>query len=88
MNLNIWRDFQICISVPLRLQLRKNLNINSPSNKISDLSVFWHDLQLEYLVVSETKLDSSFLSAQFLLENHEIREWRDKEGHEEGLLSL
>ena len=52
----------------LRLQNRKYpliryLNINSRRNKISDLRVLLHDLQLEYFVSSESKLDDSFPSA-------------------------
>ena len=31
-------------------------------------------LQLEYFVLSETKLDDSFPSAQFYIENFEIRD--------------
>ena len=38
-------------------------------------------MQLEYLVVRETKLDSSFPCAQFALENYEIRAKRDRDGH-------
>ena len=39
-----------------------------------------HDLQLDYLVVSETKLDDSFPSGQFAIESYEIRERRDRDG--------
>ena len=61
----------------LRLQHRKNpltgyLNINSLRKKMSDLRVLLHDLQLEYFVISETKLDDSFPSAQFAIKNYEI----------------
>ena len=37
-----------------------------------------HDLQLEYFVISETKLDDSFPFAQFTIENYEIRGRRDR----------
>ena len=36
-----------------------------------------HDLQLEYFVISGTKLGGSFPSAQFAIESYEIRETRD-----------
>ena len=75
----------------LRLHHRKNLligylNINSLRNKISDLRVLLHDLQLEYFVISETKLDDSFPSAQFAIENYKIRARRDRDGHGGGLI--
>ena len=76
-NLQILQD--------LRLQLRKNpligyLNVNRLKNKISDLRVLLHDLQLEYFVICGTKLDGSFPSAQFAIESYEIRETRDRDG--------
>ena len=36
-------------------------------------------LQLDYFVVSETKLDSSFPSAQFHIGNYEIRNRKDRD---------
>ena len=44
-------DFQICISVPL--------NIHNLRNKVSDLGEILKDLLLDYLVISETKLDET-----------------------------
>ena len=38
-----------------------------------------HDLEPEYFVISETKLDDNFPSAQFAIENYEIRGRRDKD---------
>ena len=47
-----------------------------------------HDLQLEYFVISETKLDDSFPSAQFAIENYKIRARRDRDGHGGGLIEF
>ena len=44
-----------------------------------------HDLQLYYFVISETKLDDSFPSAQFAIENNEIWGRRDRDGHGAGM---
>ena len=57
-------------------------SINSLRNKITDVSVFMQYVQLDYFVVSETKLDNSFLSAQFMLSNYGVRarKNRDKNG--------
>ena len=58
------------------------LNIPSLRNKIVDLREVFGKLQLDYFVLSETKLDDSFPSAQFYIENFEIRNrrGRDKNG--------
>ena len=77
----------------LRLQHRKNLficylNINSLRNNISDLWVLLYDLQLVYFVVSETKLDGTLPTAQFAIENYEIRAWRGRGGHRGGLIEF
>ena len=55
------------------------MNINSLRHKISDLRILLHDLEPEYFVISETKLDDNFPSAQFAIENYEIRGRRDKD---------
>ena len=44
-------------------------NINSLGNKIIDLSVIIEHLNLDYFVISETKLDD-FPNAQFDLNEH------------------
>ena len=49
------------------------LNMNSSKNKITDLRVFLHSIKMDYFVLSETKLESNSLSAQFNLDNYEIR---------------
>ena len=51
------------------------------------------DLQLEVFVLSETKLseaklDESFSSAHFAIENYKIRVRRDRYGHEGGLIEF
>ena len=47
-----------------------------------------NDLQLEYFVINETTLDDSFPSAQFAIENYEIRGRRDRDGHVGGLIKF
>ena len=47
-----------------------------------------HDLQLEYFVISETNLDDSFPSAQFAIENYDIRARRDRDVHGGGLIEF
>ena len=49
------------------------LTINFLRNKITDVRELIGRLQLDCFVISETKLDSSFLSAQFHIADHEIR---------------
>ena len=49
------------------------LNINSLQNKVTDLRIIFTDLSLDYFVLSETKLDENFPTAQFTLEGYEIR---------------
>ena len=55
------------------------LNINSLGNKIVDVREVFGKLQLDYLVLSETKLDDSFTSAQFYIENFEIKNPRRRD---------
>ena len=55
------------------------LNINSLRSKIVDVREVFGKLQLDYFVLSEAKLDDSFPSAQFYIENFEIRNWRDRD---------
>ena len=45
-------------------------------------------LQLDYFVQSETKLDHSFPSAQFYIENFEIRNRRDRDDNGGGLIEF
>ena len=45
-------------------------------------------MQLDYFVISQTKLDGSFQSAQFAIENYEIRERRDRNGHGGALIAF
>ena len=77
----------------LRLKHRKipligYLNINSLRNKISDLRVLLHDLQLKYFVISETNIDDSFPSAQFTIENYELGQEETEMGHGGGLIEF
>ena len=46
------------------------------------------NLQLDYFVLSETKLDDSFPFAQFYIENFEIRNRRDRDKNGGGLIEF
>ena len=62
------------------------LNINSLRNKIIDLREAVRELSLDYFVLSETKLDDSFPSAQFTIGDYEIRGRKDRNKHGGGLI--
>ena len=64
------------------------LNINSLRNKIHDLGLIIHDVPLDYFVISETKLDNSFINAQLTINNYEIRARRDRDKHGGGLIEF
>ena len=49
------------------------LNKNSVHNKTADLEIFIQNIPLDYLVLSETKLDESFPNAQVNLDRYETR---------------
>ena len=77
----------------LRFEYQKNLlcgflNINRLRNKIHDLREIIHDVPLDYLVISETKLDDRFPNAQFTKTNYEIRARRDRDKHGGRLLEF
>ena len=57
-------------------------------NKVIDLKEILGYLSPDYLVLSETKLDDSFPSAQFSLPNYEIRARRDRDNNEGGLIEF
>ena len=62
------------------------LNINSLRNKVIDLEENLKDLPLDYIVISETKLDESFPNSQFKLSGYEVRARRDRHKHGGGLI--
>ena len=64
------------------------LNINSLRNKIIDVREVIGKLSLDYFVISETKLDESFPSAQFNISNYEIRNRRDRDKNGGGLIEF
>ena len=77
----------------LRLKYPRNpligyLNINSLRNKIIDVRELIGRLQLDYFVISETKLDSSFPSAQFHIGDYEIGNRRDRNKSGGGLIEF
>ena len=77
----------------LRLKYPRNslvgyLNINSLRNKIIDVREMIGRLQLDCSVIRETKLDSSFPSAQFHIGDDEIRNRRDRDKSGGGLIEF
>ena len=62
------------------------LNINSVRNKIADLRIIIQNIPLNYLALSETKLDECFPNAQFNLDGDEIRARRDRDKNGGGLI--
>ena len=76
-----------------RLKLLRNpliafLNINSLKNKVIDLEEILKDLPLDYIVISETKLDESFPNSQCKLNGYEVRARRDRHKHGDGLIEF
>ena len=63
-------------------------NINSLRNKITDLREIVKYLELDHFVISETKIDKSFPSQQFAMDNYEIRARKDRDCHGSGLLEF
>ena len=75
----------------LRLKYPRNLligylNINSLRNKIIDFREIISYLQLDYFVLSETKINDSFPYAQFDMSGYEIRAKRDTDAMEGGII--
>ena len=73
---NLQHDFQMLRHE--RLKFNKNsrvgyLNITSLRNKIINLREIIRYLNLDYFVLNEPKIDSSFPSAQFAIDNYEIK---------------
>ena len=63
-------------------------NINSLKNRTIDAPEVIGKLSLDYFVISETKLDKSFPSAQFNISNYEIRNRRDIDKNGGGLIEF
>ena len=82
-----YRNFKLRLKYP-RNPLIGYLNINSLRNKIIDVREMIGRLQLHYFVISETMLDSSFLSAQFHIGDYEIRNRRDRDKSGSGLIEF
>ena len=64
------------------------LNINSLRNKIVDVREIILELPLDYLVLSEIKIDESFPTARFCIKGYEVRATRDRDKHGGGLIEL
>ena len=64
------------------------LNTNSLRNKIVDLREIVLELSLDYLVLSETKIDQSFPAVQFYIKGYEVRDRSDRDKHGGGLIEF
>ena len=62
-----------------------NLNVNSIANKINDLRILVHS-KIDILVITETKLDSSFSSSEFLIDGFHKPYRMDRNKHGGGIL--
>ena len=82
-DLQILRDLRLKY---LRSLLFGYLNIKSLRKKIIDLREIIYYLQLNYFVLSETKVNDSFPSGQFDISGYEIRARRDRDGMGGGII--
>ena len=57
-------------------------------NKIVDLRKIILELSLDCLVLSETKSEESFPTAQFYIKGYEVRGRRDRDKHGSGLIEF
>ena len=57
------------------------LNINSLRNKVIDFREVILELSVDYLVLSEAKIDQSFPTAQFYTKGYEVRARKDRDKH-------
>ena len=64
------------------------LDINSIRIKISDIREVFGKLQLGCFILSETKIDKRFPSAQFNIHDYEIRNRRDRDKHGGGFIEF
>ena len=55
-------------------------------NKVIELGEILKDLPLDYLIISENKLDASFPNVQFKLSGYEVRGRRETHKHGGGLI--
>ena len=62
------------------------LNINSLRNKIVDAREILTKFSPDYFVLAETKLDESFPTGQFYINNYEIRTRKDRDRNGGGLI--
>ena len=84
-------DLQILHKVRLkylRNSLIRYLNTDSLRNEIIDAREEIGRLQFDYFVIGETKLDSSFPSAQFHAGDYERRNRRDRNESGVGLIEF
>ena len=63
-----------------------HLNFNSLKNKINDLRILIQGIPLDYFVLSETKLDKSFPTAQFHNPGYKVRARKDPNKYGGGLI--
>ena len=60
--------------------------VNSLRNKIINFGEIIQYLNLDYFILNETKIDSSFQSAQSAIDNYEIKACRDTKCNGGGLI--
>ena len=63
------------------------LNINSLRNEIVDLREIILEISLDYLVLSETKIDQGFPTAEFYIKGYEVRTRRDRDKYTWGRIN-
>ena len=63
-----------------------DLNLNTLNNKINEHRILIQDIPLNYLVLSETKLEKSFPTAQFHIPQYEKRARKDRNKYWGGLI--
>ena len=84
-DLQILRKFEL--KYPKNLPIRY-LSINFLRNKLIDVREMIGRLQLNYFVIGETKLDSSFPSAHFHIGDYETRNRKDRNKSGGGLIEF
>ena len=79
-------ELQVLYNERLKHNKNTDINIKTVRNKLTDLRVIRKYLSLDYLGLSEPKLDKSFPNAQFTLDGYEIGAKRDRNKFGGGLI--
>ena len=62
------------------------MNIHCLRNKLADLQILIQNIPLDYLALSETKLNESFPNVQFNLDGYQVRARRDRVKNGRGVI--